>query len=99
MSTKVAELANDAFIEMGQIIDFDKQKKIFESRKTVALSCNNEQKVWVTYIANFLVYSISSLNLVVYIILLCLISISSYFALLLFFGSISKEEIIHYFKR
>ena len=54
MSTKVAELANDAFIEMGQIIDFDKQKKIFESRKTVALSCNNEQKVWVTYIANFI---------------------------------------------
>ena len=53
----------------------------------------------VTYIANFLVYSISSLNLLVYIILLCLISIFSYFALLLFFGSISKEEIMRYFRR
>jgi len=55
--------------------------------------------VTVSLLAKFLIFPFSGQNILVYIILLCLVCIPIYFALLIYFNVVEKEEILHYFKR
>ena len=52
MQAKVVDLPVDNAIEMGKIIDFEKERKAIESKQTISLSCNNEKSAFVTYFTN-----------------------------------------------
>lgn len=83
------------FLNVGRLIKISSANLYFVKEILLPLI----SAVCVTYIANFLVYPVLQYNLLVYIILLCAISAFLYGTLLLFFGSITKEEILCYFKR
>ena len=53
----------------------------------------------VTLLSNLLVWGKSAHNNLVYIILLCVLSLPIYFILLIILGVIEKEEILHYLGR
>lgn len=54
MQAKVVDLPVNDAIEMGKIIDFEKERKAIESKQTISLSCNNEKSAFVTYFTSFI---------------------------------------------
>lgn len=83
------------FLNVGRLIKLTKVK-LYPLREIFIPLLSS---LTVTLLTNFLINYISYINILVYIILLCLISIPLYVLLLLILGVIEKSEILCYFKR